>query len=565
MTFGKLLLLILAVTGVVHLSAFAGDYVLDDVSVFESDKFDDFWAANWWSTTTRPLVRTLFALQIEFLGRSTTASHAINLLIHLSCVAGIACVLDLVLLHRFGNWSPSKRNLVVGAAALLWAVHPLTTTTVTYVIQRYESTAAMWMIWSLYCWLRAYTRSSLKEDGADCDESDSNATSRTRKTPLITWWIASLLLGLFAFASKESSAGLPLILLLFDRSVLGASWRDTVGRSLGLVLLTLPVLLGIVLKLPILFGERSLKSTVGFNMEGIGTFEYILSQPIVYLRYLKLLFFPSDLVLDYGWIPSDFASILSLGAIGWVVLIVFSVWCWRRCPLAGAAVVSALLVLAPTSFIPTQDIIFEHRFYLPSALIICALIVTAASMDWFNVNPRAVLVSVAVVALLLSFGTVMRNLDYVSRVQLLKVDLQRQPGNPRTVYQLATLENADDAERFEESLRRAIDMSKQRGYFYGGSDYKWRRELADLLYSQRRFDESRALYLETLPESHSATQEAEVLLSLAAIASIFGEVENANSLFEKAISLNSNIRDQIRQVYQQHRDRNGLGPQAGSG
>ena len=60
-------------------------------------------------------------------------------------------------------------------------------------------------------------------------------------------------------------------------------------------------------------------------MEGIGPVDYWLTQPMVYLRYLKLLILPSDLVLDYGWIPSDFGSWLWLGALGWGLLVAFSI------------------------------------------------------------------------------------------------------------------------------------------------------------------------------------------------------------------------------------------------
>src|SRR5580704_18515542 len=78
--------------------------------------------------------------------------------------------------------------------ALLWAIHPLQTESVTYVSQRAESLVGLFYFLTLYCFIRG--------------ESSARAGC---------WYGGAVLACLLGMASKEVMASAPLIVLLFDR------------------------------------------------------------------------------------------------------------------------------------------------------------------------------------------------------------------------------------------------------------------------------------------------------------------------------------------------------------
>jgi hypothetical protein len=86
---------------------------------------------------------------------SVRGYHVFNLIVHLLgalVLFGIArrTLLQPALRARFG----SAATPLALAVALLWAVHPLLTESVTYVIQRAESLMGLCYLLTLYCFIR---------------------------------------------------------------------------------------------------------------------------------------------------------------------------------------------------------------------------------------------------------------------------------------------------------------------------------------------------------------------------------------------------------------------------
>ena len=536
----KLLLGLLAVVAIVHTSSIVGDYVLDDHFIDRDQAFDDFWSFQWFSLTHRPVGKTFFAAQVFFLGDAAWISHVVNVLIHLAAVTGWARLIELILQRTCKTMPAKRRWAIAAAAAILWALHPLTTNVVTYSIQRFESLAAAGMIWSVYFWLRAFS--------IDNGESVSDS-------PKAFWWLGSMALAGFAFGSKEISAGLPIILVMCDRYVLRSSWQETYRHLLGPALLLTPIVYAAWKRIPVLMDDQNPFRTVGFNLPGIASLDYVIVQPLVYLQYLRLLLFPSGLVLDYGWVPADFSALYWLGIVGWIAIVGLVVLAWRYVPIVGLAGTTILLILATTSLIPTQDLIFEHRFYLPSAILIAVSLIAICVRFDVRMEEKLSLVVIAVIAILLSFGTIMRNLDYVSELNLARVDLEKQPNNPRGHYNIAVLDETLSKESFRAHLQRAIELSEQRNFFCAGAAYKYRRDMADFHYFDGNLVEARHWYQAALPESNDELQRAEVILSLAMIASASNQIEEANALFEQGISLDTEIKQRIKDLYQVHLQR----------
>ena len=83
--------------------------------------------------------------------------------------------------------------MIAGAVALLWVVHPLTTSAVTYIVQRVESLMALLYLVTLYCAIRAH-----------------DATTTTQRTAWNAGAIAACALGM---GTKETMVSAPLAVM----------------------------------------------------------------------------------------------------------------------------------------------------------------------------------------------------------------------------------------------------------------------------------------------------------------------------------------------------------------
>lgn len=137
---------------------------------------------------------------------------------------------------------------------------------------------------------------------------------------------------------------------------------------------------------------------------------------------------------------------LSAGAIA--VLLGLSVREFRRRSALGFAAAWFFLTLAPTSsFIPIADLIYEHRMYLALAAVLSVAVAgaflllqgAATRFAWLAQRRTAVQFgTVAVVALLLTGRTVLRNDDYASEAAVWTTALEVSPDSPRAHLNLGT-------------------------------------------------------------------------------------------------------------------------------
>ena len=90
------------------------------------------------------------------------------------------------------------------AIALLWAVHPLLTESVTYVIQRTELLMGMFFLATLYCFIR----------GATTESRGARAA----------WYVAAVIACALGMGSKEVMVTAPLVVLIYDRLFLAGGY-----------------------------------------------------------------------------------------------------------------------------------------------------------------------------------------------------------------------------------------------------------------------------------------------------------------------------------------------------
>ena len=347
--------------------------------------------------TGRPLVNLSLALNYAAGGLDVRGYHAVNLVLHILASLTLWGVLRRTLVAL-----PAWRDRAEGAAfgaALLWSVHPLLTESVICVVQRNEVMGALFLLLTLYSFIRG-----------------------TSGSP--RWLVVSVLACLAGVLSKETVAVAPLLVLLYDRTFAAgtfrAAWTQRRGYYLALAATWLP-LAWLVWSA----GQRA--GAAGFG-QGLSSWAYLLTQCRALVLYVRLSFCPYPLIVDYGS-----PVVHNPGEVWWQGLAILAaltatIVALRRRPAVGFLGATFFLLLAPSSsFVPliTQTIA-EHRMYLPLAVVVIAVVLGLTA--WLG---RRALPVVALLAA--GFGTfaILRGHDYRSAEVLWTDVIVHYPANPR--------------------------------------------------------------------------------------------------------------------------------------
>jgi tetratricopeptide (TPR) repeat protein len=427
-------LLILAVLAV-YRDSFKGVFVFDDVpAIVENPTLRP--PVHWRDVLLppgdqagtvggRPLVNATLALNYAFGGLNVEGYHAVNVAIHLGATLLLFGIISRTLARR------SRREGRSGASdadafalwtafliALLWAVHPLQTESVTYIVQRAESLMGLFYLLTLYSFIR----------------------SAETTTPKFVWSVLMLTACFLGMLTKEVMVTAPLTILLYDVVFVGgsfmAAWR--VRRLLYIGLAATWIVLGLLV-----ISTHGRGGSAGFG--SAPAWPYLLTQARAMTHYLALAFWPAHLVFDYGTGLIRDVGDVALRAAFLIFLLAASVYALRKSAAASGAGFLGLvffLLLAPSSsLLPiATEPQAEHRMYLPLAVVI-AFVVLAVARALAKFLPRffgVVFGGLGVAAALaLGHATVLRNRDYRSEIALWTSTVQNAPRNPRAHNNLA--------------------------------------------------------------------------------------------------------------------------------
>jgi tetratricopeptide (TPR) repeat protein len=399
---------VLAALAVYH-NCFRVPFLLDDVpTVDRNASIHHLWPI-WLALSPpvdsfvggRPVVNFSFAMNYA-LGRTTVwGYHAVNLGIHI--LAGLTLLgivrrtlLRPALRERFGL---SAVGLAL-AVAVLWTVHPLQTETVTYISERCESLMGLFYLLTLYGFIR----------GTDAQGS--------------SWWFAlSVGACLLGMASKEVMVTAPVMVLLYDRTLVSGSFREAWARHRHLYL----GLAGTWLLLGYEMSGLHYRGA-GYGL-GIPWWAYALIECRAVVRYLWLALWPHPLVFDYG----EFVAVRHIGevlpyALVLVVLVAGVLVALRRWPAIGLVGAWFFLILAPTSsVVPVGgQPMAEHRLYLPLAAVVTLVVLGIDLL--LRRRSTAVFLALAVG---LGFLATRRNEDYRTERSIWNDTVAKCPDNAR--------------------------------------------------------------------------------------------------------------------------------------
>jgi tetratricopeptide (TPR) repeat protein len=301
----------------------------------------------------RPLAHLSFALNWYFGQDAPAGYRLVNILIHaLTAFVLFLVICGLLQAPNLRGAYGGRQDFIALLGAALWAVNPIQTQAVVYIVQRMASLACLFYLLGIWCYLRARA----------CEP-------RAGRLLWLFLMLASFLAGV---GSKENAILLPAALVLLEFVFFQDLSQAGVRRRLGYVLLSglgLIVLGGVWL-----FSQGKLEALPGYGIRLFSPAERLLTEPRIVVFYLSQIFYPVpgrlSIVHDVQLSRSLLEPWTTLPAIVAVLgLIGLGVWQARRRPLLSFAILFFFLNHAVESSLIGLELIYEHRNYLPSLFL----------------------------------------------------------------------------------------------------------------------------------------------------------------------------------------------------
>jgi tetratricopeptide (TPR) repeat protein len=420
--------------------------IIKDLRFFaEPSKAKDFKGRFEYNVYKRRYIGYLtFALNYKIHGLNVPGYHIINVFIHVCTALLVYLLVHLTFQTPFLLTSKLRdySQQIALFAALLFAGHPLQTQAVTYIWQRVSSLSTLFYVLSLV----AYVKWRLKWYDKPVSEPPGFFNMKS-----VSLYLISIISAIFAMKTKETAFMLPVMVTLYEFIFFQGKTRKRVLylTPLLLTMLIIPLtLINIDTPLGDLIGDISDK-TKGYTT--LSREAYLLTSFRVMVTYIRLLFLPINQNLDYDYPTySSFFNIEVVISFLFLLLIfgtgVFLLHRYRHNAVHIRLISFGIFwffinLLLESSIIPLNNVIFEHRMYLPS---IGALIAITTSLfwgietlkdKWKNIK-RFVIVLLVLILVLLTETTYVRNRVWGDEITLWQDVVKKSPKNQRGHHNL---------------------------------------------------------------------------------------------------------------------------------
>lgn len=387
------IVLIATLAIIIYSNTFNASFHFDDTpSIVENYAIHRFDLSEIFLKSSRPILDLTFALNYYFGKLDVFGYHLVNLALHIA--NGILLYFILFwTINRISRTNPTNTinptntmNSITPInasnpinfriplyAGLIFIAHPIQTQAVTYIVSRSSVLATTFYLLALLFFIRAYRpRTEIEEPFI-----------KPSKFYLGGAFVASCL----AMGTKQIAATLPVMLLIYDFYFISKGNLSILKNHYkSHILMFSSVSIAIYLSFSGITTFVSFDYAQGIPMpqtEPVTSFQYFLTQLHVIPYYIKLLFIPTNLNLDYDWPITrgiDFQTVLYFLMLTMIFFI--AVFLFRRAKLISFGIIWFFVTLSVTSsFIVIYDVIFEHRLYLPSIgfVIVVAFLISKIS------------------------------------------------------------------------------------------------------------------------------------------------------------------------------------------
>jgi tetratricopeptide (TPR) repeat protein len=366
---------------------------------------------------SRPVGMFTLAMNYHFNKLDVFYYHLVNLIIHLinACLAGWLTLLVFSSPVMKDTTISKQKKIIAFVTALFFVSHPLATQSVTYIIQRLSSLAAMFYLLSIVLYVKA------------------RLINKSRSSTYFLF-AGSVIFGVLAILTKENAITLPFAALLFEIFFLRTK-KISINFKNPKVILMIGAIVIVIISIPLLLATSIFRPLPAsqYNPVIITPLNYFYTQLNVIIKYIQLLILPISQNLDYDFPVSEtffsIRTVLSFFVLAGLIVLAFLLY--KRNRIISFCIFWFFLTLSiESSFIPINDVIFEHRTYLPSFGYFLLLTTVIFLFPWNKY--RFLIISVVVIIIgSNSFLTFERNKAWKDNLTLWNDVISKSPDKAR--------------------------------------------------------------------------------------------------------------------------------------
>lgn len=475
----SLLLALIVISAAVFISysnSFNNSFQFDDVHFIQQNSliksFDSFKDLSFWfDFGNRAPAQFLLAINYAAGEYSVKGYHILNTLIHLLASIAVYFFAGMILSSRSvkNEYILKNSGAVRLFSALIFSVHPIQTESVTYIVQRMESGAALFYFAALIFYLMF--------------RKENEPGKR------IIFALIFITASVLACLTKQTSYTLPLSILLLEIYFV----RDKNGRMnkvlTGIITSVLLILVVVGLAADILPKDQ---------MSEISRSDYLFTQFKVIPNYFRLLILPYGQNIDHDIITAGSLSEFGVltGLIFVMIMIAAVYLLYRKGHLIlsfSIAWVFAVISLR-SSILPISDLMTERRLY--AAVFGAGLFIPSALFylkDKFrsSVKTNTVIAVLAVITVILSSATLSRNKIWSNELTLWKDSVEKSPHKFRPNYNTA------------EAYKQSGDPDSALKYYFeaykiNSQSYGLCNNIANIFSGKKMWNEAESFYTKAL-------------------------------------------------------------------
>jgi tetratricopeptide (TPR) repeat protein len=517
------LVLVIFIAGIIaYANSFDCSFHFDDKHFLDSRILERLATISDWIGLfpTRPMGILTFAANYKIHKLDLWGYHLVNLMIHLINAFFVWWLTWITLstpVMREASIS-RHRTIICFLTGLLFVTHPLATQSVTYIAQRFASLATLFYLLCLILFIQG-------------------RLWRGSKNAALLFFGGSVVSAVCGILTKEIVFTLPFAVVLYDSCFIKASpWKlEVKDKSLivsSIMLTAFIVFFLINFSLNIFDTVQPIQ---GYSFS-ISMKEYFLTQFRVILTYIRLFILPYNQNLDYDYslstsffqIKTFFSFLVLLGILLSAVLL------FKKYRLISFGILWFFLTISvESSIIPiSQNVIFEHRTYLPSFGFFLAL--TGAFYYFFREKYlKIALIILLMIAAVNTVLTYQRNKVWKTEYTLWYDCVKKSPNKARTYNNFGlALDNEGKTEEAIYYYNKAILIAPYYELAYNNRGYTYLKIDQNQL-AIKDFDKAISLK-EDYADAYNNRGNAHVKL---------GHYQNAFEDFNKAISLKEDYAD----------------------
>jgi tetratricopeptide (TPR) repeat protein len=375
----------------------------------------------------RPAACLTFGLNYYFGKLDPAGYHLVNIMVHfLTAVFLFLTILTLFRSPRLRGGDPEKAFFIAILSAALWAVNPIQTQAVTYIVQRMAAMVTLFYLMGLFYYIKGrLEQASIKKR--------------------VVYFTGAFLSFLLALGSKENAALWPAAVLLVEIIFFQDLGRSAIRKRFVLIFgvsVLAVLLIGAWFFLGSGFGVSR-----GYVDRPFTLMQRLLTEPRILNFYLSQIFYPIPARLsiehDITLSTSLFHPWTTLPSIFFIILLIgLSFLRIHKRPILSFAILFFFLNHVIEGSIIPLELIFEHRNYLPSLFVFMPIAAALSHLldHYAHKNKKMHTIMASFITLVIigfGCGTFIRNLAWATEKSLWEDAIKKAPGSSRPYHNLA--------------------------------------------------------------------------------------------------------------------------------